>query len=77
MSEPFADSKPRKGEHITYEGRVAGVVHSVEGNLCWTSYDGRDPAPFIWRFKDGLNALHSWPSKQPHHPLTFCPGVTP
>jgi hypothetical protein len=29
--------------------------------------DGSDRAPFIWRFKDGLNTLHSWPGKDSHY----------
>jgi hypothetical protein len=61
--------KPRLGEVVTYRpgyGRpeTTGVVVSVEGNLCWTKYEGQEKAlPFIWRFAEGLNTLHDWPSK--------------
>lgn len=78
MTEQFARSRPRVGDPITYQGKVNGRVHSVEDNLCWNAYaDGRGPLPFIWRFKDGLNAMHDWPTKHPDDPLTFCPGITP
>lgn len=72
----YSASRPRVGAIVTYEGRPCGVVHSVEGNLCWCSYDGGAAQPFIWCFKDGLNALHAWPSKQRDHRLAFCPGVS-
>jgi hypothetical protein len=62
--ETYTASRPRKGDLITYRGEVTGTVHRVEGALCWNAYsDGRDPLPFIWCFKDGLNALHDWPTK--------------
>lgn len=61
--------RPQVGDPIAYLGRRVGVVAAVEGNLCWTRYDGKDDSqPFIWRFWDGLNKLHSWPGK---------PEVTP
>jgi hypothetical protein len=70
LEERFSSSKPRKGDRGTAEmlgGEVIGfTVSSVEGNLCYAVYDGlkqRGAEPFIWRFKDGLNTLHSWPSK--------------
>jgi len=53
-----ASLKPRKGDPVTYRGRSLGNVTSVDGNLCWTDRDS-----FIWRFHDGLNALHDWPTK--------------
>ena len=54
------DYKPTKGAPVHYRGRLAGHVSRTEGNLCWLV--GAD-APFIWRFKDGLNAMHDWPQK--------------
>jgi hypothetical protein len=60
----YESSKPRKGEPITYRGALVGTVSSVDGNLCWVNYYRGEPAPFIWRFKDGLNNMHEWPSKQ-------------
>ena len=55
---------PRQGDVITYRGKATGTVIRTEGNLCWMSFfDGSDSAPFIWRFKNGLNNLHDWSSK--------------
>jgi len=57
-------NSPRPGDRITYKGHETGTVIRTEGNLCWMSFDsGADSAPFIWRFKDGLNTLHDWPGK--------------
>lgn len=64
---------PRVGDAITYKGRFIGNVTRVEGNLCW--HTGDDAGPFIWRFNDGLNALHGWPRKAGR--VAYCPGVTP
>lgn len=61
-SETFKDSRPRKGDLVTYRGQVAGKVLSVEGELCWVDYPN-GANPFIWCFKDGLNNLHEWPTK--------------
>jgi|GEM_PF-3417679 hypothetical protein len=60
--------RPRAGHEVTYKsgsGRlIKAIVVKVEGNLCWVKYDGKDEAqPFIWRFKEGLNTLHDWPTK--------------
>lgn len=55
--------KPSVGDEITYRGAVVGRVTSVSGNLCWRSYPDGESLPFIWRFHDGLNNLHSWPGK--------------
>lgn len=42
-------------------------VRRVEGSLCYIEVlgDGRPPelTSFIWRFSDGLNALHWWQGK--------------
>ena len=39
-------------------------VVRVEGDLCYARYgDDEEAQPFIWRFKDGFNKLHSWPGK--------------
>ena len=61
---------PRKGTRGAYQslsGEGVGFsVSSVEGNLCYAVYDtapDEKPAPFIWRFDDGLNSLHDWPGK--------------
>jgi hypothetical protein len=71
----FVESKPRKGDPISYRGEVIGSVHRVEGALCWTAYsDGSDPLPFIWCFSDGLNAMHDWPTKAAAN--APCPGLT-
>lgn len=71
----LSSSKPRAGERVTYSGKeIATVVH-VEGNICWSKYDNTgETMPFIWKFKDGLNALAWWPSKSPTAPRSFCPG---
>lgn len=60
--ELFRESRPRKGDPVSYRGQPAGHVLSVEGALCWVSYT-KGPDPFIWCFKDGLNSLHDWPTK--------------
>lgn len=64
---------PRKGQRITYKGREVGTVDHLDGNLCWVRYDDGTTNPFIWRFRDGLNALHDWPGKAGR--ISFCPGV--
>lgn len=56
----YDEQKPCKDDPVTYRGEPAGAVTRVEGNLCWTT---TADAPFIWRFKDGLNELHDWPTK--------------
>ena len=61
-TEPYAAAKPRQGDPVLYNGEFVGKVIRVEGNLCWVDYK-EGPNPFIWRFKDGLNQLHTWPSK--------------
>lgn len=63
MNTSQESSKPRKGQRITYQGREVGTVDHVDGNLCWVKYDDGTANPFIWRFRDGLNALHDWPGK--------------
>lgn len=62
--EKFAASRPRKGQPVTYRDQHAGSVINVEGGLCWVDYDGGEAMPFIWCFNDGLNNLHSWPTKE-------------
>lgn len=60
-------SAPRSGDTITYTKPSGPAILAkairVEGNLCWTDYGDGEPQPFIWRFKDGLNTMHSWPGK--------------
>lgn len=63
--EIWSKHRPRVGQPITYEGRVVGNVTSIEGNLCYVPYDGVISGPFIWCFKDSLNNLHDWPTKNP------------
>lgn len=60
----------RKGVRFTYDDgyspRTGGVVVRVEGNLCWSLYDGKEePQCFIWRFPSTreLNRYHNWPGK--------------
>jgi|SRR5581483_5870385 len=64
---PFASSRPRKGQTVTYTNRPgeiwSGCVEKVEGDLCHVKYPGRPTSSFIWRFKDGLNTLYDWPTK--------------
>jgi len=69
---------PKKGTRGTYQsmhgGIVGFVVSSVDGNLCYAVYataPDAKPAPFIWRFRDGLNDLHDWPGKPVAAPM--CP----
>lgn len=58
--------KPRKGMKIEYKDpftgkELKGEVMRVEGNLCWTKYEGKEEIlPFIWRFHDGYNTFHKW-----------------
>lgn len=63
----YAESKPRNGDRgscIMLNGETVGfVVSSIDGNLCFANYDNGESGPFIWRFNDGLNIFHSWPSK--------------
>jgi len=62
--------KPLKNEPVYYRGAMIGRVARTEGNLCWVdTADGL----FIWAFKDGLNAMHDWPSKA-GGPVAPCPG---
>ena len=59
---------PRSGDTITYTRRdgtkATATALRVEDNLCWADYGEHGGiAPFIWRFKDGLNTVHEWPGK--------------
>lgn len=72
--DPMSAHKPSKGDPITYGGRVVGNVQRVDGNLCWTDYGNGEVLPFIWRFTDGVNALHDWPNKAGAR-VSFCPEV--
>ncbi len=58
----YSAHRPRKGQTVTYNGKIAGKVLSIEGNLCWVDY-ASGPNPFIWAFKDGVNAFHDWPGR--------------
>jgi hypothetical protein len=59
-------NKPRVGDALLYKGAAFGLISRVEGNLCWYSRLGDDEGEglFIWRFKDGLNKLFDWPTKE-------------
>lgn len=68
--DPAEGRAPRKGDRGVYtrtDGSTVGfTVRGVEGNLCYAAYDHYpegESGPFIWRFHDGLNALHDWPGK--------------
>ena len=64
--ETFATSRPRKGDPVSYRGEAVGKVHRVEEGLLYVEKpDGEISLQCIWCFRDGLNSLHSWPSKQP------------
>ena len=63
---------PRVGDQVIYRsigGRIKkGTVTAIRGNLCDVDYgEGQSPEDtgFIWRFRDGLNNLHDWPTKDP------------
>ena len=64
-------SKPQANTRGTYQtphmDKPEGfTIKRVEGNLCYAVYDHHTDGvtqPFIWRFKDGLNKYHDWPSK--------------
>jgi hypothetical protein len=55
--------QPRKGQRVAWRNNPGeplkhhGTVLRIEGNLCWYQPDDGEAAPFIWRFKDGLNTL--------------------
>lgn len=60
--------KPRVGDVVSWPGgkygRGPGVergrVTSIDAELCWVLKDGCEkPQPFIWQFKEGLNAHHT------------------
>lgn len=62
--ETFAAHRPQVGDSIAYRGvQNAGKAVRIEGGLCWCSYGGAEPQPFIWCFHDGLNNMHDWPAK--------------
>lgn len=64
MSATGLTRAPHKGDRVRYcgdHGPQLATVTRLEGNLCWFTCD--DPqeharqqgAPFIWRFREGLN----------------------
>lgn len=68
MEEPhekFAKHRPRVGHFAIYNKcpTERRKIIRVEGNLCWYQYPDGEVLPFIWCFKDGLNTMHSWPTK--------------
>jgi hypothetical protein len=75
---PFASSRPRKGQTVTYANRPgdirSGCVEKVKGDLCHVKYPGRPASLFIWRSKDGLNTLHDWPTKAGGEPDSLTAG---
>lgn len=66
--------RPRAGAAIHFRKELVGYVHRLDGNLCYyvkvNTADDYDV--FIWAFKDGLNALHSWPGRD-LGPIAYCP----
>jgi hypothetical protein len=63
MSEPYQAHKPLKGATVTANGKVVGIVERDDDGICWiTQPDGTSDC-FIWRFRNGLNTLHDWPTK--------------
>jgi len=45
-SDKFKDSRPAKGDPVTYRGAIVGKVLSVENELCWVDYQ-TGSSPFI------------------------------
>lgn len=41
------------------------TVTRTENNICHHQYDGGEESHFIWRFTDGPNSFHSWPTRDP------------
>lgn len=50
----FAAYRPRKGDAVTYFGEPAGIVSSIDGNLCWLA---GAIGPFIWAFHGGFETI--------------------
>lgn len=75
-SELLEQYRPKVGDPITYRGKVVGTVTRTEQQLCWwrRTIDRDDGGMFIWCFRDGLNAMHSWPGKDEARNAP-CPGV--
>ena len=75
---PFASSRPRKGHPVTYQCKPgvtwSGCVEKVEGDICHVKYPDLPGSCFIWRFKDGLNTLHDWPTKAGAQPEVAIAG---
>ena len=63
----FRKYKPQAGSPVNFNSGVVqqgGIVSRVEGSLCWVKRGENEEADlFIWCFRDGLNALWSWPEK--------------
>ena len=65
--EKYRSNKPVIGDWVTftYESIISrGQITNVMGNLCYVRYGDEESCPFIWCFKDGLNILHNWPTKE-------------
>lgn len=60
----FKPSRPRRGQQVTFNGRLYGTVVRVEGAICYvsTEYFG-EASSFIWAFPDTLNTMFDWPTK--------------
>lgn len=69
----FRQYRPQVGHQVHYLGKPVGTVTSVEDGMCYRTYPDGKSLPFIWCFRDGLNAMHDWPTKR-GGPDTFCPG---
>ena len=68
----MTEFKPKRGERGVYHSPINGktnfTVDRVDGAICHVTYHyptGDTVSSFIWRFFDGLNQLHHWPSKAP------------
>ncbi len=64
----YQKNRPRVGDEITYNspayGLFFGTITEVSGAICYYRVIGEsNPTCFIWCFREGLNKLHSWPTK--------------
>lgn len=70
--ETYHSHRPRLGDMVTdRDGNPIGPLRAVEAGYCWA---GPAEGPFLWCFRDGLNALHFWPAKAGGK-IAACPGL--
>ncbi|MFP4004626.1 MAG: hypothetical protein ACLFV8_12680 [Alphaproteobacteria bacterium] len=66
MTEPakkWEAYRPRRGDVIHLRGERYGIVERVDGAICYVAPDnGPEADCFIWAFREGLNAIHTWPA---------------